>query len=40
MATNELIAWLGIKSTWQGIVAQVYVFAIFSFYILKSKNQE
>ncbi|WMS93163.1 cytochrome c/FTR1 family iron permease [Pseudoalteromonas sp. HL-AS1] len=34
------IAWLGIKSTWQGIVAQVCVFAIFSFYIFKSKNQE
>ena len=33
------IAWLGIKSTWQGIVAQVCVFAIFSFYIFKSKNQ-
>ncbi|WP_334313696.1 cytochrome c/FTR1 family iron permease [Pseudoalteromonas distincta] len=33
------IAWLGIKSTWQGIVAQVCVFAIFSFYILKSKSQ-
>ena len=34
------IAWLGIKSTWQGIVAQVCVFAIFSFYIFKSKSQE
>lgn len=33
------IAWLGIKSTWQGIVAQVCVFAIFSFYILKNKSQ-
>ena len=36
---NFDIAWLGIKSTWQGIVAQVCVFAIFSFYIFKSKNQ-
>lgn len=34
------ITWLGIKSTWQGAIAQVCVLAIFSFYIVKGKNQK
>ena len=35
---NIDLVWLGVKSTWQGIVAQTAVIIIFGFYILKSKK--
>lgn len=37
---NIDLVWLGIKSTWQGVTAQLIVIAIFGFYIFKGKNQK
>lgn len=38
MPINFDIALLGLKSTWQGFIAQIAVVAIFSFYIFKAKK--
>ncbi|MEL0631509.1 cytochrome c/FTR1 family iron permease [Pseudoalteromonas carrageenovora] len=38
MPINFDIALLGLKSTWQGFIAQIAVVAIFSFYIIKAKK--
>jgi len=37
---NIDLVWLGIKSTWQGVTAQLIVIAIFGYYIFKGKNQK
>ncbi|WP_058375173.1 FTR1 family protein [Pseudoalteromonas translucida] len=40
LAVNIDIVWLGVKSTWEGVIAQLIVVAIFAFYILKGSSKK